>query len=92
MNIDLVTKEEFYNLKTELLQELRSYLRPEPQIHVLKSSEVKQLLNCSDSTLQKHRISGRLAFKKVGGTYYYQRKDIDNLLTATNTTVMKFHV
>lgn len=84
MNVDLITKEDFYNLKNELLTEIRSHFKPNEQNIWLKSSEVKELLGCSDSTLQKHRIMGRLPVTKLGGTYYYQKKDIQNLLTKSS--------
>jgi|ERR1035437_3611184 hypothetical protein len=80
MTIDMLTKEDFYVLKNDLIELIRNLLIPQEQASWLKSLEVKDLLGCSDSTLQKHRISGRLPYTKLGGTYYYKKNDIESLL------------
>ena len=76
----MLTKEDFYVLKNDLIELIRNLLIPQEQASWLKSLEVKDLLGCSDSTLQKHRISGRLPYTKLGGTYYYKKNDIESLL------------
>jgi hypothetical protein len=80
MTLDLLTKDDLYNLKNEIINELRNFFKPHEKENWLKSIEVKELLGCSDSSLQKHRISGRLPYTKLSGTYYYKKNDIENLL------------
>jgi hypothetical protein len=42
----------------------------------IKSSEAQKMLNCSSSTLQNLRNSGKIPFAKYGGTLYYNYYDI----------------
>ena len=37
------------------------------------SADIKQELNISDRTLYRWRKSGKLAYTKLGGKYYYRR-------------------
>ena len=47
---------------------------------LLKSSQVKQILNCSESTLERLRKSGELPCIKMRGSYLYQKSEVENLL------------
>lgn len=80
MTVELITKQDLINLKEEIIAELRQCTNANFEDKPLKSAQVKEILKCSDSTLQKHRIYGRLPFTKVGGTYYYTLTDINSLL------------
>lgn len=42
----------------------------------LRSADVKQLLNISDSSLQRLRISKALPASKVNGTWFYKHEDV----------------
>ncbi len=46
----------------------------------LRSADVRKMLNISDSTLQRLRISGALKSKKVNGTWFYKFEDIQNIM------------
>ena len=80
MQVELITKDELQKFKDEILAELRHVQAVKEQVKLLKSAEVKKFLGCSDGTLQKHRISGRLACTKIGGTYYYNISELEKLL------------
>jgi len=80
MNLNLPTYEDLQSLKTDIISELKALFNTPQNDTWLKSIEVKELLGCSDSTLQKIRLSGNLPFTKLSGTYYYKREDIQNLL------------
>ena len=45
----------------------------------LKSRVVRKLLDISAGSLQNLRVTGKIRFKKVLGSYYYSRADIMNL-------------
>jgi len=45
----------------------------------LKSRAVRKLLDISAGSLQNLRVTGKIRFKKVLGSYYYSRADIMNL-------------
>jgi hypothetical protein len=47
---------------------------------VLKSADVKALLGCSDSTLQTLRLTGQLNPTQIGGTWYYNAKELRDML------------
>jgi hypothetical protein len=50
----------------------------------LRSADVRKMLNISASTLQRFRISGEIKAKKVNGTWFYKKEDIDGMLRMNN--------
>jgi len=49
---------------------------------VMKSSEVKKILKCSDSTIHNLRKQQILIANKIGGTYYYSSQQIKEMLSS----------
>jgi len=86
MNLEIITKEDLKQLKTEMLAEIRQLIKPEDRQNKqwLKSAEVRKLLNISPGTLQNLRINGTLRFTKIGGMMYYKLEDITRLLEGGN--------
>ena len=82
MNVELITKEDLRNLKTELLSEIRQLIKPgeSENRQWLKSADVRKLLNISPGTLQNLRVNGTLRYTKIGGMMYYKMEDITTLL------------
>ena len=72
-------KEEF---KAELLDEIKKLfdIKRSEKKSWLRSTEVKELLKISSATLQKLRVNGTLSYTRIGGTLYYNYKDIEQLL------------
>ncbi len=71
MEINLITKQDLQEFKEELLSEIKKMTDDKPKMKKwLKSHEVKEILGCSDSTLQNLRINGTLEYGRVGGTIY----------------------
>lgn len=83
MAISIITKEDLQQFKIELLEGIEMLLKGKTteQKLWLRSSEVKKLLNISSGTLQNLRINGTLSYSKIGGSLYYNYKDIQKLLT-----------
>lgn len=80
----LVTVADLQIFKTEILvgiQQLLSDNKPQNSKKWLKSYEVKKMLGISSSTLQTLRNGGTLPYTKVGGIIYYDRDNIDHLLS-----------
>jgi hypothetical protein len=76
---NIATKGDIEVLKTEL-SEIKSLLKNQPaQRSVLRSADVRKLLNISDGTLQRLRISGELPGRKVNGTWFYNSKNVSDL-------------
>jgi len=82
MNVELITKDDLKNLKTEMLSEIRQLMKPgqSENRQWLKSAEVRKLLGISPGTLQNLRINGTLHYTKIGGMMYYKMEDITKLL------------
>ena len=83
MSVEIITKEDLQYFRRQLLEDLRQLLSKRPQQTqklVLKSAEVRRLLQISPATLQTLRINGTLPFTKIGGTIYYRSEDIERLL------------
>ncbi len=82
MAIEVLTKEDLNQFKSELFAELSQLLVATPQNKQkwLKSKEVLELLTISPGTLQNLRINGTLTFTKIGGTIYYDQEDINKIL------------
>ncbi|OPC67423.1 DNA-binding protein [Elizabethkingia miricola] len=82
MIVNLITKEDLKEFKTELLEDIKNLfnIKVSEQKLWLRSSEVKELLKISSGTLQNLRINGILSYTRVGGTLYYNYKDIEKML------------
>lgn len=82
MNVELITREDLREFKTELLNELKQIMQPGQgqSKKWLKSSEVRKMLNISPGTLQNLRINGTLRFTKIGSIMYYKLEDINKVL------------
>ena len=82
MIVNLITKEDLKEFKTELLEDIKNLfnIKVSEQKLWLRSSEVKELLKISSGTLQNLRINGTISFTRVGGTLYYNYKDIEKML------------
>jgi hypothetical protein len=82
MEIDIVTKQDLQQFKTQFLNELKELLQKseKPKTEWLRSKEVRAMLKISPGTLLNLRVTGVLRYTKVGGMHYYNREDIDNML------------
>lgn len=82
MSVEIITKEDLENFKTDLFKELKQLLpaeRTEPK-RWLKNSDVRRLLNVSLGTLQNLRINGTLPFTKIGGTTFYRADEVEKMM------------
>jgi hypothetical protein len=85
MVIEVVTKEDLQQFRTQLINDLKELLIPKEAKLVkpwLRNSEVRKLLNISANTVQRLRIAGKLPSSKVGGIHYYRYEDIEKLLNS----------
>lgn len=83
MAVEIITKEDLQNFKTELLSELRDLIATSPQAPPkkwIKSYEVREILGISAGTLQNMRANGTLAYTKMGGLIFYDYDDIIRLM------------
>lgn len=85
MALEVLTKEDLSTFKNELFSELSRLLAEKQplkkeQREWLKSYEVMKMLNLSKGKLQSLRISGKLAFTRIGHCIYYKYGDITQLM------------
>ncbi|MCW4469823.1 helix-turn-helix domain-containing protein [Flavobacterium sp. MFBS3-15] len=83
---DGVTKEDLRQFGLLLIGTIRNIIQAggdarKETVHPewLKSRVVRKLLDISPGSLQNLRITGKIRFKKVLGSYYYNRDDIMQL-------------
>ncbi|MDM1415814.1 DNA-binding protein [Myroides odoratimimus] len=79
---DQITKEDLRLLSQTIIMELKEFFNKnsrENSLEWVKAKVVRQLLSISAASLQTLRISGKLRYRKILGSYYYNRADIDNL-------------
>ena len=90
MAVNIITKEDLQEFKTELLEEIKNlfHIKTSEQKLWLRSAEVKELLKISSGTLQNLRVNGNLRYSKVGGTLYYNYQDIEKLLNSNPTSTL----
>jgi len=83
MPATLITTDDLYEFKLELLEDLKKLLQIQAEAKpkkYLKSAEVMEWLQVSPGTLQNLRINGTLPFTKVGGIIYYDAQEIQQVM------------
>ena len=90
---DGVTKEDLRQFGLLLIDTIRKMIQVEnnndsekEHPEWLKSRVVRKLLDISPGSLQNLRITGKIRFKKVLGSYYYNRADLMQLFNDKNSS------
>ncbi len=84
MGVEILTKEDLWAFKNELIGEVKVLLsKDSPTSHTkwLRSAQVRKLLSISPGTLQQMRISGDLKYTKVGSIHFYRYSDVEAMLS-----------
>jgi hypothetical protein len=86
MRVEIVTKEDLQHFRITLLNDLKEVIVQNVKSNSdiqegYKTKQVRKILGCSNGKLQSLRIAGKLRSKKVGGTVYYNRDDVQKLIT-----------
>ena len=80
MTTILLSKEDLDIFKKEIILEMKNLLNARNSLpEVLKSNQVKKILQCSDGKLDALRRSGTLPYTNLDGTYYYKYSDVKQL-------------
>lgn len=79
-----ITKDDLKALHMVLLRDIGEMLKqsePKTEMSVewLRSKAIRHLMDMSPGTLQNLRITGKIRFKKIMGSYYYNKSDVLNL-------------
>lgn len=83
----LLTKKDLEIFHEKLLESIRALLDSRIPIEEfvskdeewIRSKSARALLQISPATLQNLRIKGEIRFKKILGSYYYNKKDLQSL-------------
>jgi len=89
MPTQVITTDDLYEFKSELLGDIKNLLQVKNSFSeqkYLKSSELMELLKISAGTLQTLRINGTVPYSKVGGIIFYKYSDIQNLIEENKIT------
>lgn len=62
-------------------QKLKPEIKKDDDLEWLKSRAARKLLTMSPGSLQNLRVTGQVRFRKVLGSYYYNRADLMKLFT-----------
>ena len=80
MEITILTSQDLEKFKTELITELRQFIKPAVlpprDIKWHKAAEIKSILKISEGTLRKLRINQQIRASKLSGHWYY---DLESL-------------
>jgi hypothetical protein len=83
---NVVTKDDLRQFGMVLLNDIRQMVENKrdddmDNLHPewLKSKVVRKMMDMSAGTLQNLRITGKIRYKKILGSYYYNRTDLINL-------------
>ncbi|MFP9114793.1 DNA-binding protein [Flavobacterium sp. RHBU_3] len=83
---EVVTKEDLRQFGLLMISSFREALtevmpkdKTEFSLEWVKSKVVRKLLDMSPASLQNLRVMGKIRFKKVLGSYYYNKSDIEKL-------------
>ena len=81
--MDLVTKEDLQQFRFQLIGDLKriieQHIEKPSALEWVKSKQVREMLHVSPGTLQNLRIQGKIKPKKIGGTWYYNLKELTGL-------------
>ncbi len=83
MKMDIITMEDLQQFKTDFLEEMKGIIGQKKESQNkqwLRSSEVRKMLNISPGTLQNLRVNGTLPFRKIGGSMFYSKSEIDQIM------------
>lgn len=85
---DIVTKDDLRQFGILLINDIREIVEKAETIEKdtvhpewLKSHVVRKLMDMSPGSLQNLRVTGKVRFKKVLGSYYYNKTDLMNLFS-----------
>ena len=83
---DSLTNEDLEKFGRELLAALQKIIcdsvssqNDEIRIAWVKGKRVRKILDISPGSLQNLRVSGKLRYRKLMGSYYYHRQDLEML-------------
>ncbi|TDD97838.1 DNA-binding protein [Flavobacterium cellulosilyticum] len=85
---DMITKEDLRQFGLELLGNIGTLMTQTKEVQGeivdqewIKSKQVRTLMNMSPGSVQNLRVTQKIRFKKILGSYYYNKVDLLKLFT-----------
>ncbi|MDG2432850.1 DNA-binding protein [Flavobacterium sp.] len=85
---DMITKEDLRQFGLELLGNIGTLITQTKEGYGdvidqewIKSKQVRKLMNMSPGSVQNLRVTEKVRFKKIVGSYYYNKADLLKLFT-----------
>lgn len=85
---DMITKEDLRQFGLELLGNIGALITQTKEVQGeiveqewIKSKQVRLLMNMSPGSVQNLRVTQKVRFKKILGSYYYNKVDLLKLFT-----------
>lgn len=84
--MNTITKNDLDILREQLISDIGKLIDGKPiggkeseEFGWMRSKSIRKKLNISAGTLQNLRITGKIRFKKILGSYYYNSEDLMHL-------------
>ncbi|WP_426480184.1 helix-turn-helix domain-containing protein [Chryseobacterium sp. R2ACT005] len=84
--MDTITKNDLDTMRDQIISDIANLLASKmtdnkkvEEFGWMRSKAIRNKLNISASTLQNLRITGKIRHKKVLGSYYYNKEDLQHL-------------
>lgn len=80
--MEIITKKDLQLLRDNLTSDFEQLLQQKFSSDItnnfdwLRSKAIRKMMDISPATLQNLRVSGKIKFKKVLGSYYYNKIDL----------------
>ena len=80
-----ITREDLRQLRLNLIDDMERIIaaripvstsEEKESIDWLRSKAIRKIMNISPATLQNLRISGKIRYTKIMGSYYYNKSDL----------------
>jgi hypothetical protein len=87
--MEIVSKQDLEQFRIRMLSDIQqmlvgSLVPPTEEFDWLRSKAIRKMMDISPATLQNLRITGKFRHKKVMGSYYYNRSDLQKLFQDEN--------
>ncbi|MGJ1323949.1 hypothetical protein D3C87_1514810 [compost metagenome] len=87
--MEIVSKQDLEQFRIRMLSDIQqmlvgSLVPPTEEFDWLRSKAIRKMMDISPATLQNLRITGKIRHKKVMGSYYYNRSDLQKLFQDEN--------
>jgi len=95
MAFEILTKEDLEQVKTEIIEEIRSFFVEhkikEARKKWIKTNDVVRILKVSPGTVQTLRLTGVIPFSKIGSVIFYDINDIEKVLEDGKVILEKYN-